>query len=53
MGYSPWGHERVGHSELLCMHTHTHTHTHTLGKNWLVISLRLWLKKKKKDSGKD
>ena len=26
VGYSPWGHKRVGH-DWACTHTHTHTHT--------------------------
>ena len=29
MSYSPRGQKRVGHSELLSVHTHTDTHTHT------------------------
>ena len=29
VGYSPWGHKRVGQTEQLSINTHTHTHTHT------------------------
>ena len=53
VGYSPWGHKRVGqHLVTENVHTHTHTHTHTqvdISSTWLkvkwshlVVSDSLW-----------
>ena len=37
VGYSPWGHKRVGH-DWAPEHTHTHTHTHTHRHIHIMVS---------------